>query len=1001
MCDDDDFISIQRIEKFSLRDITITSVAFKHPLFAFATSAGKIVIFNSDTSDVKTLQRQTTLESVVLCSDIDNERSHVATGHSNNYGGEVVLWSLKKGEDPFSFRTTEGVTHVVFGTNSDTIFHSDSNGILYKTVILTTFFGKSKSVKTDKFFDFQGPLVAMALHNRCLFVSSSSQTRVFRVDFTHPDTFWSVNEPSSCFAFLNVSENEIYVARGFGYNVIVSTFEGKDLFCYKFSKTPNIISFIDLHTILILFKGNCEMVRENVTFHKAVPPGISLASSDRIFIAKEGADLLQLSLTSAEQRVEHYKSKNNWKKAFEQIISIKDVQNIDNLFNEYISNELFNPDVLFECLNRIGKKDFIIEMKFNQKEEIILNSFIESEYTKDWKMNEKFVYKIVSISSDPEKLSNFLLTKELNFNWMPTIYQLLIQREMFITIQKLSIDYSSDYVSSLFISHYLGDYEDVFKTLEDLLIKNKASVISYLQSADLTDLILFDFQRMGNIILASLEYLIDQNTSMDSFVNHIIQYIDKDNENIWVILIPFIISKKIIIDKDLIPCVENFIYASKADQNVRSMLLFELITSSQINNDEKVINLVRASGLESCELELIILNHNLDGFFSYINYYNITTFTENIQKIVKDLSILKDEYVKKAVLLMNVNPDEFCKEILRICSESNSTKIVHDIYNILKNDTPLLWNFTKRIFVNKQIAENATPDEIITCISYLADYNPSKVYSALKTFGNIPLEKALDICRKHGIVDATLYLYGLYHDFEGGFHFGMAALETSLMENQDPVVLSQICNYIMSTDKGFAVDSWLKFLESFQIPVYVFLYDAEKANSEKLEQVLDLLYQFLDSMIRFFDSEKEIISMFIQYFSFLPFKVARELVTKIFSSVYEKKQFSSILVQIEKLQAANTQMMQMIDLSKGKEYDGIRCANCGKLLGQCDAIAFNCGHVFHEQCASVGWCRICDVSIERNRKEQSLTPDISQEVIILDNDQEDNIQPNNVFAKKK
>ena len=345
----------------------------------------------------------------------------------------------------------------------------------------------------------------------------------------------------------------------------------------------------------------------------------------------------------------------------------------------------------------------------------------------------------------------------------------------------------------------------------------------------------------------------------------------------------------------------------------------------------------------------------------------------------------------------------------------NSTDMIHSICKSLENNKTLLWHFMKRVFSDTKFTNSSTSQEIVSYISFLADYKPDDVYSALKSFINIPLDKVIKICQEHGIVDATLYLFGLLHDFDGALRFGKEALLTSLMENQNSRIVFQICDYLSSSSSIFStsqedqVNVWFEYLSSFQIPIFTYYYyysndknskprendndndddddnnEEVDENGEKLEAIIDLLVKFLDSMIRNIDDSKAVIDKFIELFAFLPFKVARPIVTKIFHSIREKNLFSGTLVQIQKNEAVSVQMQRISEMTRGVEYDGIRCGFCGRLLGQSDVVALHCGHVFHDKCAKSGWCKICDASTENQKSDsESVTIDISNKLLTMD-----------------
>lgn len=1037
--DDDSFILITKIEEFQMKNLSTSSIAYSYPFLAIATSPNEIVTFNFETKITTYLKRKSKLtdpSSVPLCLDISDDKSLIAAGYSDSLGGEIVLWSLKSNCDIFSFRMPEGISKIQFGLNRDQIFHSSPMGILTISTISKFF---KMTVTNQLFCDFGSPIITMAIHHNFLFASSSSHTTCFNLNLSENNVVWTKQEEASCFAFYDPPGKKYYLARGAQHSVIVSTIDGENEQTYEFSKSPNAISFIDLNTILVLFSGQCEMIRDNNRYNRKVPLGTALALSDRIFIA--GASLWQLSLISIEQRIELYLKANNWNKLFDQITNKNDYADLDGLFNKYIESDNFNPRFLFRTVERLGRTDFITEMKFiknfkksdedesfdfnlnniTEKESLVFSAFVESGIN-HWFLNSQFICALILIDTkEDDVLLQFLTNVELNFYWLPEIFKACIKQNKFTFLSKLSLAYSADYYLNLIINHYQGNYKEIHELINVLLITKKVSpqaAISYFMTVDLTDFIKYDIEHSARVIQSALEFILAQSDDplnmpkdFSMLLNKIISYIDKDDDEIWVVLMPLIKINKIIIDKELISNAENFIYASvNGDKTVRGELLVYLLSSSQITDTQRALNLARSSHLEDCELDIIILIHDVDEYFSYIVDNHKNTFRDGLYSVLnRNQNDLKNIYLSKCQILMAINPDEFCEEVINM----NSMEMIHSIYKSLEKNKTLLWHFMKRIFSDSKFTNLSTSEEIVSYISFLADYKPDDVYSALKSFINIPLDKVIKICQERGIVDATLYLFGLLHDFDGALRFGKEALLTSLMEIQSSRVVFQICDYLSSSSSPFSssqedqINVWFEYLSSFQIPIFTYYYYSKEnqksktqkndnnnnneeeetdENGRKLEAIIDLLIKFLDSLIRNIDDSKAVIDKFIELFAFLPFKVARPIVTKIFHSIREKNLFSGTLVQIQKNEAVSVQMKRIAEMTKGVEYDGIRCGFCGRLLGQSDAVAFHCGHVFHEQCAKSGWCKICDASTEMQKSDADAVAaiDIPTKLLTMD-----------------
>ena len=85
-------------------------------------------------------------------------------------------------------------------------------------------------------------------------------------------------------------------------------------------------------------------------------------------------------------------------------------------------------------------------------------------------------------------------------------------------------------------------------------------------------------------------------------------------------------------------------------------------------------------------------------------------------------------------------------------------------------------------------------------------------------------------------------------------------------------------------------------------------------------------------------------------------------------------------------------MNRIEDLSRGHEYDGTRCENCLKLLGQNDVVALPCGHVCHLQCYKSGWCHMCQHYMNKSETPQLEDQEIKYQIFDSVEEQNDEKQ---------
>ena len=83
----------------------------------------------------------------------------------------------------------------------------------------------------------------------------------------------------------------------------------------------------------------------------------------------------------------------------------------------------------------------------------------------------------------------------------------------------------------------------------------------------------------------------------------------------------------------------------------------------------------------------------------------------------------------------------------------------------------------------------------------------------------------------------------------------------------------------------------------------------------------------------------------------------------------------------------------MKDTIRGRKIDSRVCAKCHKKLGNGDAVAAKCCHVFHSDCSLDGWCPICNRRFEIVSKDQF----VSQSQILKQFDHKEiNVEKSNV-----
>lgn len=964
MSDDDEsnFIVITPIKEFPMANIQPMSVTLSYPILVIVVAADQIITWNFDTKVKKTLSRQLTyMDSVVLCSAISEDHLSIATGHCDSKGGEIVIWSMTTGKEFVSARTFHAVSNITFGKLSAEIYHSNPEGILFCSTI-TSMFRMIKISPPKEKYNFHSPLTALVCHKDYLYTSSSNGQIVFRLPSTDFSTYWTDEEAATCFCFCQV-DGKTYLARAMNRNVVVSTIDRKDCKKYQFSKTPSSISILGEDSILVLFAGMCEMITKDRHFKKDVPKGFSLTFNDKIYIC--GQELLQLSLASVEQRVLSYCNEGNWEAALSAITSPEDVPNLTKLLDNFVASDKFDTHLLFTTVERLSIIDYICLMLFKEKKEQILKAFLAEKITK-WPLNVDFIKELINITPDEATITEFIRSIEINLDWIYQLAELCFNKRYIDLLNLFAHDYKGDYFSQLLIAQFNNNYDKIRYLLNEIyfgqLSDNRAKMdgISFLKIADLPKIISFDPNHSDMLFRAIVSFAQTKGFGISPVINRIIEALEYDSI-IWSFISPYIVVNQMKISFNVIPNIENHIFFSKTDMVERENLFKMLLQTYQITNYQVYLPMSRQCGFKNCEYIIIALMHDIDELIYYLVQHEATSFANELHQVIIDHSAMKEALRNKCKIFMSINPDEFCEEILHL----NDLTTIHEICELLCRSKNYYWHLLSRIMLDQEFQENAKDEEITEYLNFLCKYSPNEVYSTLKALSNHlnELSPILQVCQDHGIVDATLYLCDLQHDKKRAIEFGKAALESALMTGDDEmsqVVVGHICTYLSSTNRhDDKNDVWLQFLEVFQMPMF-----ANLENAEKLQSIVNFLGQFMDSMIRDFETSTTISKKFVKLFSFLPFKIAKPMIIKFFKSIREKNDFGGTFVEIKKYEAIKRQNIRLRYLTSGCEYESRRCPQCNKLLGQGDAYASHCGHVFHMECAKSLWCPTCCVPFD-------------------------------------
>lgn len=943
------FIVITKIKEFPMPDQQPMAIAFNYPLLAIVVSTKEIITFNFESKLTIKLERQFVgEENAVLCADVSPDRTHIATGHSD---GEVAVWSLQSKTTLISANTQEPISFIAFGS-AFSIFHSDAMGNLSRTTVSQNIF--KKSVTTQILYNFGQPLTALAYHENSLYVSTSTHTLAYSIS---PDfrSLWQDHTCTSCFAFFETAETKL-IARGVGHSVIITKQDGKTQRVVDFSQTPNVISMLSENSVLVLFAGNCEMAVGERRFRRHVPKGPSLAFKDKIYVA--GSELIQLSIASISQRVEKYIQENNWSMALAQICEPDDIDDLQGLLRKYVNSDSLQPMELFKFVERMSMTDFVVQMLFTEKKEEIFSAFVDSGIT-NWKLSLEFILEAAKITTDNEKLIKFLKSIELNIEWLQSIFNLCFERGIIDVISQLALEYCADIHMALLVYEYNKNYAAEHELIISVLMpqnpqhissKMKHDCLKFLSSVDLSGFVQYNETDAIAVFQVALDISPHLGFSPQALINHIIPALSPSS-TFWGILIPQILQNNIKMDEESLNAINRFIFLpSKSDIVIRREMLETILKTGQIKDLRKYMLMCRSVGFSDCELSIIEMLHDPDEFLTFVITHQLTKFSDELKKVTNnDKEAIEKILLKHCRTLLPINPDEFAD----LTWETGGKDLALQIYKIIKDNNGFSWHFLSRIFKNKEFFECADEQMSEMYALQLAKYQPKKLLSALKCMKSCPPDKVLNACIERGILDATLYLCLITQETERGTDFASEYLLQTLMENPDPDVVSEICQYLSSIQSPDFQDIWARVLAVFQLPLY-----SHPDESPKRQQVIGLLGDFIQKMTLVAEPTF-VTTQLTHLFSFLPFKDARALVSRVFKAMRERTEFTRTFSHIVKDEAVAAQLKHVRALQRGHEYDAERCAVCGKKLSVCSAFAARCGHVFHTECAKSLWCPIC------------------------------------------
>ena len=924
------FLNVKKLTEFNIGDQDPMTLSVSYPLCVLSFSASHIVVYDVSNFTILHIRADVNNEhAAVVCADISPDKGFIVTGQSD---GQIIIWSIHSKSIVFTSQTQEPVVCIAF-LNSSTVVHSDSNGIVYTTQFSTKFF--KKQITTTPITNLQEPLSCLATYKGAVYTSTSTMTNVFEISPTFR-ILWCDTKASLLFSFLNDS-----MARVVGHTVEIMSMKGELLRMVDFSFTPVSVAIVDATTTLALFNGSCELAIGSKRFKRSAPQGLSKSSTDKIFVVGNGSFNI-VTLASVKDRVDSLVKDGNWTDAFAQIDTAQDIPNLLDLFIQYSKTENFDARVLFSTAERLNCREMITSLPFGEMNAMIVENIVS--LTKMWPLNRKLIKHILESSTiSNEAKTKFILNSPLMLCFADQIINESMSSNPILSYY-ICYSFTGDIKLALEIAFSYNLLQQIHESLNFALFKQPYNTqlvdvgIDFLCEKELKSIYEFDKQHMESLFEKAVSY---KKRIQDLFYS--IVAIIPSTSTVWNLLSTLILSKEIKVSSSVFPYVYDFIVQSE-NQNRESVL--ELIIKEEQVDLRLLLQCARAANLPNQEYAVIeLLGDASELLFSLVRNKEKFFCMHLRMTITKDLKRTLLIYCRQ---LIRINADEFATEMWA----TNDPEFIKTVSETLSSDHTLQWTFLKKVFQDEWYSSNADEQTTLQFIKYLSKYEPTNVYPELMKIKSIPYDKLLPIFTENGIFDASLYVCQMIGDLDKALAIAKNGLLDGLMIRSKEVV-EQTTNFLCSVDTRESENMWMECFTCFQLPLYAF-----KSDKEKMDETIELFSIFLKPMILVIDPAK-VSDKFSSLFSFIPFKIARPIINAFFKAIRERNEFAGTLSNIKKDEAIAAQMNYGRQIMRGKIIDADRCGKCHKLLGTSDAFAAKCGHVFHIECSTDGWCPIC------------------------------------------
>lgn len=945
MNESSDFLEVNTKNEFILGNKAPLTLSVNYPICAIAFSSNEIGIYDIEKFTTRKLIRQVIQEqSSVLCSDISPDKTLVATGNSD---GEIIIWSIESQNVLVTSKTNDSVMQIRF-LNQNTLIHSDSNGAVYSSTISTKLF--KKQITTVQIYNFDQPLTCLATYNSIIYTSTSNSTVIFKI--TPQVTVLSELEDSTLlFSFVKDT-----IALVIGHSVRFMNTEYHLQREIDFSGTPQSIAIVDKSTTLVMYNGTLELAVGQERFKSSAPMGLSYSIGDKIIVV--GQKISVCKLASVQDRVNALIRKGNWEDAFSQLISKSDIKDLKKLFVDYTKQEKFDTETLIKTAERLNAINIITEFPFGDKNSQILRKIIENNHQVP--LSRNMIEKIYELEGlDVNQVRVFIMTSALKMNFIDTLLSETIKND-----KKLAGDFSLYFTGDLYfailMNHYNKSWETVISLLRQFIIDNPTNTnmkiaIDYLTSQDLKEITQKYPNEMDDIFCTAISFDIKAQEIAETAMTVI-----APESTCWDLIASSILSRKVIITDDNFWMIFDFISGAGSRLfKLRQEALLVILRSEKVDL-KKLLAAAKIGNFEAVEFDIIQKIGEPELLIMAIIDHKCTTFADRLKKTVKDK--LNDTLLGYCRWLIRINPQEFTDLVV----ESQNITFVSKVVGTLQTDSVCHWHFLKHLFATDWFCYNAQESTVLSYIRYLAKYDNKKIVYEIPRIKSAPLDKILKIVLDNGIIDASLLICQLIGDYDKAVQIATNGIVDAMMQG-DYDVVNSVTHFLSSYSSDDFQNIWMQCFTSFQLPLFAFYKD-----KERITNVVDTFAYFIKVMTLVVDPAV-VADEFTKSFSFLPFSVAKPIISAFYNAIRERNEFSKTLYNIEKDEVVRAQVDYVRDVLRGRVIDAKTCAKCRKTLGTGDAVVSKCCHVFHAECSLDCWCPICNRRFELAEKEEFIT----------------------------